>query len=438
MVAVPFPLRTAIQGALKSGLVAVQFRKSGCGAELKVVEGCQVTVHYKWRSKPRARRIVLRNARELQARLSLSSSVLERRLAKSGGLLLDEKVAGMWLAPKGVVYDRSVLQGECGDATHVLTAVELGGYSVVSGPAANLKSVKKPFESAPSGDPKVAEISRVGDASACGASRRPRRGCDNPLSIRLKPLLKSGRAAKAPEMISYPAGYFTMGSDDGGRDEGPEHQVQLKAFSIDRTEVRSIEYERCVQEGKCKPAGEGVHCNRNKLDRGEHPINCVTHSDASAFCKWAGKRLPSEAEWARAARGEQGRVYPWGNEWPPAEGAGNFADSDGAELNTNWAQIEGYSDGHALTAPVASFTRYPSPGGMLDAAGNVAEWTADAYDAKAYRKKGRAARGNAKVVRGASFGHSRPEQIRLSRRAAYTQNTRSQHIGFRCAKDPQS
>lgn len=415
----------------------VQFRKSGCGAELKVVEGCQVMVQYKWKAKPRTRRVILHNTRELEARLSLSSKALKGRLAKSGGLLLAEEVAGVWLAPKGVVYDRSVLQGAaCSEATHVLTAVELGGYAIVSGPAAQLKTFKEPFKGVPSSLPKMAEVSHVGDTAACGASKRPHQGCDHPLSVRLKPLLKSGQAAKAPAMISYGAGAFTMGSSSGAADEAPEHSVQLKAFSIDRTEVQSIAYEHCVQEGKCKPAGEGPHCNRNKLDRGEHPINCVNHSDATAFCKWAGKRLPTEAEWARAARGTEGRMYPWGSQWPPAAGAANFADAEGARVNTNWAEIPDYDDGFALTAPAGSFTRFPSPGGMLDAAGNVAEWTADAYSAHAY-KKGRAGRGSIKVVRGSSFGHARPEQIRLSRRGPYEQSTRSQHIGFRCAKDGQ-
>lgn len=429
LVAVPFLLRRAIQDAARVGLVPVRFVRAGCGAEMEVVDDCRIRGRYSWRPKVEDRQVVLRNSAALQKRLSLSSGALIEPLKKAGGLRIEERVAGSWRAPKGVVFDQGLAAGAgCQRASHVLTVVELGGYSVLSGPVANLDRLENAFVAEAARDPAVKELSRAGDVEACAhidANKRPAQGCDHALAVRLAPLLAGGNSVSVSPLVQIPAGPAPAGGGAGGG--GAASGAQLAAFSIDRSEVQTADYERCVADKKCKPSGEGAHCNRGKLGRGDHPINCVSYEDAADYCNWAGKRLPTEAEWVRAAQGAELRTYVWGEAWPPPAGAGNFADATAEVPSPNWAKVPSYSDGFPWTAPVGTFTGHASPEGVLDLAGNVAEWTED-LDTTSGRRDPKA-----RVVRGSSFGHARPEQLRIEFRAPYVESTRSQHIGFRCA-----
>ncbi|MBI3245402.1 MAG: SUMF1/EgtB/PvdO family nonheme iron enzyme [Deltaproteobacteria bacterium] len=148
-------------------------------------------------------------------------------------------------------------------------------------------------------------------------------------------------------------------------DERPGRMVFLDAFAIDIYEVTVAAYRQCVEAGKCTAPNTGGSCNWNTSDRAQHPINCVDWSQANAYCRWAGKRLPTEAEWEKAARGTDRRVYPWGNAW----------DATKANVSTNG------------TVAVGSYPAGKSPYGALDMSGNVWEWTADWY-ADAYYHNG--------------------------------------------------
>ncbi|HTR54853.1 MAG TPA: SUMF1/EgtB/PvdO family nonheme iron enzyme [Kofleriaceae bacterium] len=180
------------------------------------------------------------------------------------------------------------------------------------------------------------------------------------------------------------------------------------SFCIDRTEVTVAAYAKCVAASACPPAPVTVNaswvkpddakiwaqwCNGNRADRANHPINCVDWDDARAYCDWAGGRLPTGAEWQRAAQGEDGRTFPWGDHAPTAQLA-NVCDEQAvklvraAGLAAMPAMFEG-DDGFATTAPVGSFTAGASPYGVLDMAGNVWEWVADGRDGeRAYRGGG--------------------------------------------------
>ena len=170
------------------------------------------------------------------------------------------------------------------------------------------------------------------------------------------------------EMVLVPAGEFTMGSSEGGANEEPVHRVYLDAFWIDVYEVTNARYKKCVDAGRCQPPGslssatQISYFGNPQFDK--YPVTYVSWNDAKAYCEWAGKRLPTEAEWEKAARGTDGRLYPWGNEW------------DGNRANVEQRVGD--------TTSVGSYPAGASPYGALDMAGNVWEWVADWYDSSYY------------------------------------------------------
>jgi formylglycine-generating enzyme required for sulfatase activity len=163
------------------------------------------------------------------------------------------------------------------------------------------------------------------------------------------------QAAKA-EMVFIPAGTFTMGDThgDGNKDEKPTHPVSVAAFWLDKTEVTTAQFARFVQ------AGNIVRENwqDRSISRDQHPVVWITWYSAVAYCKWMRKRLPAEAEWEYAARGTDGRKYPWGNQWDENRAVA-FVDNRGPHF----------------TATVGSYPSGASPFGILDLVGNVMEWT---------------------------------------------------------------
>ena len=171
-------------------------------------------------------------------------------------------------------------------------------------------------------------------------------------------------------LIYIPAGDFTMGSDDGGSDEKPIHTVYLDAYYIDKYEVTVGQFKKF-----CNATGGSMPDQPSSKQGDNHPVVNVTWYDASAYAFWAGKRLPTEAEWEKAARGTDGRKYPWGNEWN-----GSYC-NHGSDASP-WTDA---SDGYEHTAPVGSFPQGASPYGVMDMAGNVWEWCQDWYDKEYYQ-----------------------------------------------------
>ena len=123
-------------------------------------------------------------------------------------------------------------------------------------------------------------------------------------------------ASNPAKMVTLPAASFTMGADAGAENERPAHKATVAAFSMDLTEVTVNAYAVCFAAGKCSAPEKGRFCTWAKCDRGNHPVNCVTHTQAAEYCQFVGKRLPTEVEWEYAARGTDGRVYPWGADKP--------------------------------------------------------------------------------------------------------------------------
>ncbi|WP_437730782.1 SUMF1/EgtB/PvdO family nonheme iron enzyme [Sorangium sp. So ce1335] len=245
--------------------------------------------------------------------------------------------------------------------------------------------------------------------------------------------------APSPDMVRMPAGRFTMGSAKGGKSERPPHEVTLtRAFDLDRTEVTVAAYERCVEAGRCSPSGlhgprataadvaqRGALCTAADPAKARHPVSCVDQAQAAAYCAFVGKRLPTEAEWEYAARGTDGREYPWGND-PP--GCAHAVVSRPA----------GQGCGARGTQDVGSAKAGASPSGALDMAGNVWEWVADGWDPGAYVKGARTdplipATGSKGVLRGGSWDFS-ASSARSTYRLAFDSEAGDVSTGFRCAR----
>jgi len=234
------------------------------------------------------------------------------------------------------------------------------------------------------------------------------------------------------DMALVPAGEFMMGCNpdvDTGCpiDEKPYHKVYLDAFYIDKYEATVNQYTTCVQEGKCsKPKTIGLmgDCNWGDPQRGQHPMNCIGWEQAKVFCEWAGKRLPTEAEWEKAARGTDGRIYPWGNDTPNCSLAIMDDGGPGCRQKSTW--------------PVGSKPNGVSPYGVFDMAGNVWEWTADSYQADYYlyspaqNPKG-PPENKLKVLRGGGWPY-KAYDLRVTRRHWSKQDEGSTRRGVRCVK----
>jgi serine/threonine protein kinase len=242
-------------------------------------------------------------------------------------------------------------------------------------------------------------------------------------------------------MLYVPAGNFKMGSNDGSDDEKPIHTVYLNAYWMDRAEVTNAMYRICVNAGVCLPPSNiGSYARSNYYDAPEfddYPVIHVDWNQSKTYCEWRGDgtRLPTEAEWEKAARGMDGRVYPWGSEWDiNSMRRLNFSDrNDPSELSDIVAD-----DGYGDTAPVGSYLDGASPYGLYDMAGNVWEWVADWYSETYYQTSPfenplGPDTGQDRVLRGGSWDVS-GDNIRITDREGYDPYDSYDHIGFRCAR----
>ena len=218
----------------------------------------------------------------------------------------------------------------------------------------------------------------------------------------------------ADEVI-VPAGPFLYGSDVGEADERPARRMNLPAFAIDRTEVTRAAYARCVGAGKCRAVDAGAPGRDGQL-----PVTAISHAEAVAYCAFAGRRLPTEQEWEKAARGVDGRMFPWGDAF--ACDRGNFGNFDG-----DGRCAEDGAPGKPVV--VGRFPSGASPFGALDLAGNVWEWVDGRYGYSHVASGGPELR----VVRGGGCC-SILGMPRASDRLALPGSYRDVDIGFRCAR----
>jgi formylglycine-generating enzyme required for sulfatase activity len=220
-------------------------------------------------------------------------------------------------------------------------------------------------------------------------------------------------------MVEVPAGTFTMGNDNGKKDEAPAHEVDLPAFEIDKFEVTNADFALFVEATDHQTDAEKMGLSRTWRDAAEgkdnHPVAYVGWNDAVAYCEWVGKRLPTEVEWEKAARGTDGRLYPWGNEYDPNK-------------------LNGKDSGIRGTTAVGSFADSASPYGVFDMAGNVWEWTADWYEAYPGSSYQSPYYGEQfKVVRGGGWFET-ADFLRTTARNATSDTAANDDLGFRCAR----
>jgi formylglycine-generating enzyme required for sulfatase activity len=228
------------------------------------------------------------------------------------------------------------------------------------------------------------------------------------------------RPLDVPEgaVVRVPGGVFQMGAEDGDPDEKPVTSVTVAPFDLDRTEVTVAAYAKCVAAGKCTAPDTGMYCNWKKPGREANPVNCIDWEQATAYCAFAGKRLPAEDEWEFAARGTDGRKYPWKDGAPADQLCWNGDGND---------QGRGNRQG---TCPVASYPGGASPFGALDMLGNVWEWTSSPYCPYPSRD----CTSDKRVIRGGGWNNLDPAYVRAADRARESAKSRPENVGVRCAK----
>lgn len=227
------------------------------------------------------------------------------------------------------------------------------------------------------------------------------------------------QASCASEPLGHRCSEKTFSNELGRR------RVRLASFHIGRTEVTVRDYDRCAKTGLCAPAA--FFAGGSRLRKPDYPVSFVSFYDAEDYCRFRGARLPSEAEFERAARGRSGRTFPWG--WlfnAQVANHGRYA------LTPNDP-----TDGYAELAPVGSFPDGATAEGVHDLAGNVAEWVSDVYRERRDHPRASSGDRSRRVVRGGSFAHGEA-WLRGAAREGVAPETRSARIGFRCARSETS
>jgi len=259
------------------------------------------------------------------------------------------------------------------------------------------------------------------------------------------------RSADEMTMVFVPEGTFEMGSTQVEIEEAialcwehyntcnrwyyeresPIHSVFLDSYWIDQTEVSNAQYRLCVDSGEC---GEPLACKKgeptfNDPHKANHPVVCVNWAEAQKYCQWVGARLPSEAEWEYAYRGEIRSIFTWGNEFDGSKL--NYCDKNCSQTHAD----DRFDDGYSYTAPVGSYSSGMSWVGVYNMSGNVSEWVADwfeEYTAETVSNPMGPSTGSEKILKGCSWFYH-PTYCRGAIRPAANPDIRFDYLGFRCA-----
>ena len=389
------------------------------------------------------------------------------RAASSGRelsrLLTDRKFqVGIGLALVGIVlfgifgimamFNSRSLQGE---TTALPTAIATLGGAVIASESATAAGVL-PSET-PATAPSTTLTPPVDTSTLAPSSTLTPSATLSPSSTPTPALAATFVDDIGTTMLLVPAGEYRMGGDAASAllscqalcpncncnlssftSEEPAHQVTLDAFYMDMYEVTHAQYRPCVEDGNCpEPVNpETGAVSGLFLDRAydQHPVIYVTWGMAEVFCRWRGARLPTEAEWEKAARGPESRIFPWGNEFN-----GRLANYCDRKCSFSWADT-GFNDGYAGTAPVGTYQGGVSPFGIYDLAGNVWEWVADWFSETYYANSplvnpAGPLSGSQRVVRGGAW-YNGGALLRGANRGALDPTAANSYTGFRCVRTP--
>jgi formylglycine-generating enzyme required for sulfatase activity len=422
--------RRELAAQLEAGLVAVRYRAEGCKVELELLPHCVGTPKYEYLpfGSAKANTEIVHDAEELSLKLPLGAEKVGGLLQGDRVLRTDSLVVGVAAVPDDARV--RFVGPDCERATHAVRKFYLGGFAMVRGASRLLEGGTSVFATGDASQTnEVERVAREGEPTECEQAAKQGKKmplCAVPVRIRVVPLRRvvwdacpegtqsdgtqcvpKAPAAAAPgRMVRIPAGTFSMGSNDRLPDDQPLHMVTLKSFEMDLTEVTVAEYNTCVRTERCRQveAEWKNECNSGKSGRDLYPINCVEWDQAKSYCEWAGKRLPTEEEWEYAARGTDGRKYPWGNAAPRSQLCWNGDGNDAGKMQ------------RSLTCPVGAYPSGDSPFGLHDMAGNVWEYIEDSSGA----------------IRGGSWTNAGEQHVRASARGFGRHDFSS--VGFRCAR----
>jgi formylglycine-generating enzyme required for sulfatase activity len=409
------------------------------GCQMRVLATCNTPgklVYSPFRNSKQDQ-VRIKNADDLYASLPVGAASLEGKLETAGELDVDMTLVGRYEADT-VSVTRDQIHGDCDGATHVVRAVTVGAFDFHTGASATASSDARVLGVGAGGSSSTQQenIARDGQVAACTNAKAgdadPPENCGSLIRLELAVIAGQSGEVVAPDaapasMVPIPAGKLSMGSEDHDN-EKPVHEVAIAAFEMDQTEVTVGAYQACFRAGKCGEAVQkgtsddrDVECDFGRPYRAKRPINCVSWEQAAAYCKWAGKRLPTEEEWEYAARGTDGRIYPWGAQPPTDQICRNHDPNH-------------YPDSWGVSCDAASNLGDKSAFGVLDMGGNLAEWTASPGSSSYTASRDDTSR----IVRG---GSGNPEEARATYRNSQSLETTETHVpttnawlGFRCAR----
>ena len=303
----------------------------------------------------------------------------------------------------------------CGRVIVLLSLIGLTGALSLANEPLPVKPESAPAPASPkphASEPETKPLEKAHPPSSPSAALKP--------VTALQPAVEIVEKDGAPMML-VPAGEFTMGSDKGDDDEQPIHRVFLNSFYMDKFEVTNGRFAKFVEAIQSEPPW-GFVDKETPVVHADRPVRWVNWMEALGYCLWIGKRLPTEAEWEKAARGADGRIYPWGNEQP-----------------TPAYTVFGLKEGADTVASIGNRDKGKSPYGVHDLAGNLYEWVTDWYDEQFYTKNPATnprgpLQGTAKVQRGGSYMNN-AYRLRSSFRTKDDPTEHDPNVGFRCAKD---
>lgn len=273
--------------------------------------------------------------------------------------------------------------------------------------------------------------------SACNSDKKEKKTVGPPKVVEpVTPPIPPSTNIVDTDTVTVESGEFIMGCNDNDyiacQLAKPAHKVYLKAYTIDKYLVTYRRYQACLDAEKCTPLFSGAGCNTGMSWNATHPVNCVNHQQAKNFCQFDGKRLPTEAEWEKAARGTDARKFPWGNQPPSCQLA-----VMNKKIGNNTI---GPGCGAGTTQPVGSKPLGASPYGVADMAGNLFEWTSDWYDKdyfsrSPYHNPTGPKTGEHKVLKGSSWLMRTDNGLASVVRSGYSPLGQGYVVGFRCAND---